>query len=372
MWQNIIVVFATLCILSTPSKAGPLDSACPDSGYFSGLINSFCWSCVLPFNLMGFSTSDVPSGGVTTPICSCKDDLGVPEFGVTLGYTSPDYIIESSILPWCSPTLGGVQLQSGVTRMGTIDKKKDSKHRRRAQYHYNYFTNPLFKILGIFLVPDCDKDPGVIDLDLAYMSMIDATHYNDLLAITFNPEATAFANPIAQAICLKDCVILTATSDPESQNWFCSGCDGSLYPFSGNIVQSGDMVRATHLIATRALAALHRRGLAKKTYGKDAMCKDVYSPMIPKPMYKLSMAFPKAEVDSWGAQTTVPLLNDDGSQVRDETTDEPVTQSIREKCCHPLGDNVYKWGLGRTVPGAGKDNTAVYNVFRYNDCCIRF
>jgi len=366
-----VSLFISICILLlsslAPVKAGSLDGACPDSDYFGGLIDKFCWSCVLPFNLMGFS-DNVPDGGSTDSICSCKDDLGVPSFGASLGYWSPDFIVEVSVVPFCSPTLGGIQLQDDLTSMGSVDKK--TKNSTRAQYHYNYFVNPIFKILGMFLVPDCDKDPGIVDLDLAYMSMLDITYYDDMLALVFNPESVAFSTPITQAICVKDCVIISATGDPASQNWFCAGCDGMLYPFTGNVARSSNMVRASHVIVTRALASLHRRGLAKETYGDEAMCSNVYSPMIPKPMYKLSMAFPNAEVNSWGGGTTMPLLSPQGEQVL-KPDGSVLTHEVTQKCCHPLGDNVMKWGMGRTTPGGGKDNTAVYNVFRYNNCCIR-
>lgn len=318
------------------------DAACPDSEYFNGLINKFCWSCTLPFNLMGF-TSTPPEGANDDAMCYCQDELGVPELGFSVGYWAPEQIIEVTTTPWCSPTLGGAMIQDDLTSMGNTGGGQSSDRSSIATFHYNYFANPVFKMLSMFMIPECDKDPGVVDLDMLYMSMLDITWYNDMLAMVFNADAVAFANPVAQAVCMKDCAKITVTNDPGDQNWFCAGCEGNMYPFTGNISTDNNPIRSSSLVVTRALASMHRRGLARTTYGEDAMCENVYSPMIPKPMYKVSMAWPKPEVDG---------NNGD--------------------CCHPLGDFWMKWGLGRKTPGGGKDNTFVYNIFRYNDCCVRF
>lgn len=319
------------------------DAACPDDHYFNNLIDKFCWSCTLPFNLMGFS-DNVPDGANDDAFCNCQDELGVPELGYSIGYWAPEEIIEISTTPWCSPTLGGTTIQDDLTSMGTNGGGDRATRSTMATYHYNYFANPVFKMLGLFMIPECDKDPGIVDLDLLYMSMLDITWYDDMLAMIFNADATAFANPVAQAVCVKDCIVITATSDPEDQNWFCAGCEGNLYPFTGNVTTDNNPIRSSSLIVTRVLASMHRRGLSRTTYGKKAMCESVYSPMIPKPMYKVSMEWPVAEADG---------ASDEG-------------------CCHLLGDNWLKWGLGRMTPGGGKDNTFVYNIFRYNDCCVRF
>lgn len=348
---QLILATSIFCTVASPALAEEgasflSDAACPDTKYFNNLINKFCWSCTLPFNLMGFS-SEPPDGANEDAMCFCQDELGVPELGFSVGYWAPEQIIEITTTPWCSPTLGGAMVQDDLTSMGTTGGGKKADRTTMATFHYNYFANPVFKMLSMFMIPECDKDPGIVDLDLMYMSMLDITWYDDMLAMVFNADATAFANPVAQAVCMKDCAMLTATSDPSDQNWFCAGCEGNMYPFTGNVTTDNNPIRTSSLIVTRALASMHRRGLARTTYGEDAMCENVYSPMIPKPMYKVSMAWPVAEVDSLG-------------------------NTITNQCCHPLGDFWMKWGLGRMAPGGGKDNTFVYNIFRYNDCCVRY
>lgn len=349
-WPAILLFSLSAVITSLGSYAAPStagggsflgDAMCPDSKYFNGLIDKFCWSCTLPFNLMGF-TSSPPDGANTDAFCYCTDELGVPEPGFSVGYWAPEQIIEVTTTPWCSPTLGGAMIQDDLTSMGTTGGGPMADNTTLATFHYNYFANPVFKMLSMFMIPECDKDPGVVDLDLLYMSMMDVTWYNDLLAALFNADAAAFGNPLAQMKCMQDCVQLTATGDASDQNWFCAGCEGNLYPFTGNVSTDNNPIRSSSLIVTRGLASMHRRGLARTTYGEDAMCENVYSPMIPKPMYKVSMAWPIPEVDGSNSQ-----------------------------CCHPLGDFWMKWGLGRMAPGGGKDNTFVYNIFRYNDCCVR-
>ncbi|MOA57156.1 TraU protein [compost metagenome] len=70
--------------------------------------------------------------------------------------------------------------------------------------------------------------------------------------------------------------------------------------------------------------------------GDDAMCKAQIEPMLPKSMYSFNMFWPVAEA----------------------------------RTGHVLGETVMKWGYGRNIPGAGDD--AVYMVWRWNDCCMKF
>ncbi len=339
---SVLAVVSLSLITATQATAAPVsDAACPDAKYFNNLINQFCWSCTLPFNLMGIA-SNPPEGANEDAACLCQDELGVPEVGFSVGYTSPEYLLEVTTTPWCSPVLGGSMLQSDLTHLGTAGGGMRSSSSTMATFHYNLFANPVFKMLSMFIIPECDKEPGVVDLDLAYMSMVDITWYSDLLAMIFNADAVAFANPVAQALCMVDCAKIANGGDIEDQNWFCAGCEGNMYPFTGNISTDNNSIRSSALVVTRALASMHRRGLARTTYGEDAMCESVYSPMIPKPMYKVSMIWPKAEADGNNGQ-----------------------------CCHPLGDFWMNWGKGRKSPGGGKDNSFVYSIFKYNDCCVR-
>ncbi|MBB1372623.1 TraU family protein, partial [Pseudoalteromonas sp. SR45-4] len=69
---------------------------------------------------------------------------------------------------------------------------------------------------------------------------------------------------------------------------------------------------------------------------------------------------PKAEADG-----NRPKAEADGNRPKAEA------DGNNGQCCHPLGDFWMNWGKGRKSPGGGKDNSFVYSIFKYNDCCVR-
>ncbi|WP_337239782.1 TraU family protein, partial [Vibrio cholerae] len=79
----------------------------------------------------------------------------------------------------------------------------------------------------------------------------------------------------------------------------------------------GSLAENTSHLAARAIAAQHRRGLARRTMGNSALCRPVIEPMLPKSQYKMSMFFPVPETES----------------------------------AHVIGESTMKWGEWRTIPG---------------------
>ncbi|EJC7176115.1 TraU family protein [Vibrio parahaemolyticus] len=346
--KSLAVAILTGAFAFGNANAGGMDSQCPDSEYFSGLMTDICWTCSLPISLFGLT--DPPPGANEDFMCACDNELGIPIPGFAVGFFQPDQIMEVSTIPYCSPTLGGIQLSNDYTHIGTpLDQKDNGEYggddtnekAQLVQYHYNYLASPVLKMMQVLAIPECDKNPGTIDLDIMFMSPLTIEWYDDLMSFVLNPDAVAFANPIGQAMCMYDCAETMISGVSSEANWHCAGCDGSLYPLTGNISGAAtNPIQASSLVTTRAIAKTHRLGLSARTLGKDAMCEYVYSPMIPKAQYKMQLAFPIPQASG--------------------------------TCCQALGDNWLKWGLGRTAPGGGKDTTFVYNIFRYADCCIPF
>ncbi|MEZ8733651.1 TraU family protein [Vibrio sp. 10N.239.312.D08] len=343
--KKIGTVLLINLLLLSKSNAGGLDSECPDSEYFAGLITDICWTCVIPISLFGLS--DPPEGAYDEFLCSCPDLLGIPQPGMAVGFFSPDQIMEVSTIPYCSPTLGGIQLFDDYTHIGTSKDEKsvgdansaENEQAKLVSYHYNYLASPVLKMMQVLAIPECDKQPGYVDLDIMFMSPMTVEWYDDLMSFVLNPDAVAFANPVGQAMCMYDCAETMLTGEAAQTNWHCAGCDGSLYPLTGNIMGAADNpIQSSSLITQRALAKTHRLGLSPLTMGEESMCKFVYTPMIPKSQYKVQMAFPSTQASG--------------------------------TCCQPLGENWMKWGLGRMAPGGGKDTTFVYNIFRWADCCM--
>lgn len=344
---------------------------CTDAKIFTKIIDQVCWSCMLPISLAG-TGGDKPEGAADpAPVCLCTDEYGVYKPpGVPFSYWSPKRLIETVKTSWCSPSLGGIRLQETITGMGQKGGLDTSMfvtgEEKKAFYQYHYFAYPLMEMLELFTVPDCARDQYV-DFDLMYISEIDPVHNNDFLAFVMNPESAIFANPLAAIATAADCAAITAGA-PSLELFFSAGCDGLMYPMTGSVSASGEVARNSSLIAQRAIAGLHRKGLAQRTMGDDAMCDSKYAPMIPKSMYRMSAIFPIAEAES-GKTVSMVDRNPDGSAKRNS---DGSIKTIEQKmgCCHNLGESVKKWrGLsGEHIPGVGEDY--VYLLFQFTDCCL--
>jgi len=350
---------------SQSSDGSPL---CSNANIFEKIMDQVCWSCMLPFKLSGVG-GDVPDGAADQKLlCLCKDDNGVYKPpGVPLGYWSPRRLIETVKVPWCSPSLGGIRLQDSIVGMGSRGgHKQQSVSQQKAFYQYHYFAYPIMEMLSIFVVPECARDQ-YIDFDLLFLSEIDPTWNSDLLAMILNPEAAIFANPLGIMGAAADCAMITAGKS-NLDMFYSGGCDGLMYPMTGNVTGGGQVARNTSLVAQRTLASLHRKGMVQRTMGDDAMCETQYSPMIPKSMYKLSAIYPIPEADS-NKVVSAPVRDSEGNP--EKNADGSIKmRDLNVNCCHNLGESVHKWRgvTGETIPGTGEDY--VYLLFQYTDCCL--
>jgi conjugal transfer pilus assembly protein TraU len=335
---------------STPPSADE-NASCSDAKIFEKIIDQVCWSCFLPMNIMG--VGDKPDGASeSVGICNCPDKLGVPEFGWPLGGLQPVRLNEVVQQPWCSPSLGGVQLQDSVGMGGTHGSDDGNFF-----MNYHYFSYPLFKILQIFMLGDCDYD-AYSSFDLMYMSELDPTWSDDMLSMLLTKEAFLFANPVVRAACVADGISITATGKVVESMYMCAGTDGGLYPLTGNVISTADPAKNSSLITQRVLAGLHRKGLAMKTMGNEEMCKPTYIPFVPRSQYKFSIIHPRPEASS--AYRTVEVEGGDPESVYEGG-----------KCCHVPGDSHHKWSTaagGRHRPG---DTDFVWLIWRWTDCCVR-
>lgn len=337
-----------------------INPMCKDASVLTNVFTQVCWDCFLDsINLMGMSSGDSPEGAADIgPFCMCQDKLGVPYAGIPKSHWQPSRLNEVVTTPWCSPSLGGIKLQDTLTGLGYSDTKAD---RPTAFYQYHYFSYPLMTMLNMLVMPSCGD--GYMDFDLMYLSEVDPLWNDDLMSLLLNPEAIIFGNPAAIAWCITDCVMTTANQQAE-EFYGCAGCDGLLYPLTGNINPQPDPVAGSSLITQRVLASLHRKGLAKKTIGNAAMCKPEYFPTIPRSQYRFSMLYPVPEA------STEPVTINAGVMTNAAGSSGETAEAFGE-CCHPMGMSTSRWCTpvgGRTRPG--KDTAYVYLIWNYRDCCI--
>jgi conjugal transfer pilus assembly protein TraU len=335
---------------------------CPDADLWGKkMITGVCWTCLFPVRLLGFTIydddKDVPDDATDQSFCFCNDADGIPSLGITGGAWLPARLIEVVRKPYCSPALGGISFNNSVRLWGG-HKEVEGDGTDKTFYNYHYWAFPLYMMLDLFVQNSCNAG-GFRNMDMMYMSEIDPTWNVDELAFFLNPEAVAFANPLAVAACTVDCAVTSATQ-PSTSLWWCAGCWGNLYPFTGNIASDGSPPRDSSLLSARVLAALHRRGLAHKTYGNDALCSGTIYPMIPKQQYKMSMLFPVTEAKAEKIST----------QETDAEGNIRIVEKVvpGENCCHYIGETPFTWGEWRNIPGTGED--FVYLIWRYTDCCL--
>ena len=326
------------------------DYACPDMN-FGKQIGKICWDCFFPFVIfsipIGGSSSKLPSDRAA-PICLCPGRTGYPSIGFTLGWWSPDHIIENTRIPWCMPSLGGTVLTSdkltagdlGVSGSATIlparwggqrDKLKGGEEPGISYYNFHWIKFPIAYFIGWLSDFACSKKSSTA-VDIAFMSEFDPSWNNDELALWTSPETVLFTGPWAHIACAADGVASTV-SKPFKYGFWCAGTWGQLYPYSGNTPTAQSGPRDASLNAIKGVAKMHRFTLAKKMYGNKALCANQLYFILPKQQYRMQTLFP-----------------------------------IAEKGNHWVGASTFRWGEWRTVPATGEDY--LWLQWTYQECCV--
>lgn len=337
MLKHVIKILAATALIGSAAAVHASDPGCHNAEVIGPkLITDICWSCIFPLRVAGVPISGpggtMPDEAVSTPLCFCTDNLGVPRPGVTTSMWEPARLVEFQRVPGCASALNGVRFPFNRLFQG---------HHGDAVYdggdgsfmHYHYYAFPLLTMLDLYATSGCNPD-GYHDFDLMYLSEVDPTWNNDELAFFTNPEAAVVANPAAALACTPDAVSSSAGA-PIKQLFWCVGSWGSIYPLSGHHNGGNGVLRDSSLLTTRVLAALHRRGLARGTMGSTAMCGGEFKFTLPKTQYKFTLLYPVPETNS----------------------------------SHVIGESLLTWGIARTIPAVGQD--PVYTIWRWKDCCAR-
>lgn len=314
-------------------------------GRFVNPISDICWSCIMPISIgkaATFGKGSIPKkrdrNNPYTPVCMCTKN-NIPTPGITIGFWEPVRLVDVTREPYCMVNLGGVSLGSDPGGRGGFKKhsRTGSSRSHYSFYHVHYYAYPLIYWLEIITDFAC-LEPG--SFDLAYMSEFDVTWDDEKLQILLNPEALLFANPIAQASCAIDCAAATLSMPIDSMFW-CAGCLGNIYPFSGANADHMGGVQNSSLLTYRILAKMHRVGLAKATATTDAsidgaICRKRTSFLIPKSQYKLQMVYPRTSSKGLG--------------------------------CWPIGLSDMLYSSFKEYPNDGSDWG--YLIWRKTNCCL--
>ena len=315
---------------------GPGSATC--FGQFANPITDICWSCIFPVSVGAieiFTDGQDDIENPASPICVCPGDP--IRIGVEVGYWEPARQIEVTRTPGCFPSLGGLYIDMGSAPPGDQHGRGQLDNRTvDSFYQVHYYVNPILYWLEV-LADDVCVEGG--SFDLAYTTELDPSWVNDKLSMILNPEVVLFANPIAIGACAADCVAATVNFGIKEMFW-CSGCNGFVYPFDGHVQAHVGGIQASSLLVHRMLAKMHREFIAESYHGEEAVCGPIVEPLMDKTAYKSQLLYPIPETG-----------NSDGNG----------------HCCQPLGRTTVDWGTGREYPIKGEDFS--YMIFRKRNCC---
>ena len=229
----LLLVSALFALL----PAGPA-SAQTCTGRFVNPIADVCWECLFPISIGPRSASGacrarpIPR---TRPRRSASAARPSPGSGSRSGCGSRQGWWTSRGRRGASPNLGGLTGSSGGDgAAGSV-------------WHVHYYVYPLLSWIGALLDLGCLEGGS---LDIAWTSELDPAWLDDELSFLLNPEAALFANLPAQAACAADCAA-ASTGLPLDPMFWCAGCQGGMYPLTGNVAAHVGGVQASLLAAQR-------------------------------------------------------------------------------------------------------------------------
>lgn len=306
-------------------------------GRMTNPITDVCWTCIFPISL-GSMTVRGGSDGVDTknpssPVCVCPGNP-VPRVGLSIGFWEPARLVDVTYTPFCFVNLGGITMSPGDFA-GSGTHKVEAGRPTRSFYHVHWYHYPALFWLELLLFVTCIETG---DFDLAYMTEFDPMWNDDSLAFFLNPEAALFGNLAAQASCSADCISSSTGGLPIDSLYWCGGCQGSMYPLTGNVAHHIGAIQASTLMVQRMTFKLHREGFLPGTMGEKALCEKYKMPIMSKSQYKSQMTYPIA-----------------GNKLSSKYA------------CHPYGRTTTLWESGKSFPIKGEDFG--YLVWRKRNCC---
>lgn len=299
-------------------------------GKFVNPITDICWKCIFPIRIAGLkvASGEPDPKGSKGPLCTCGTPI--PRIGIPISFWEPARLVDVTRTPYCLVNMGGLQIaNTGIKDRGHVsDEEGDGV--KRSFYNVHWYVYPVLHIFKVLLDFICLEKASI---DLAYLTELDPLWNDDEKSAILNPEGVLFGNPLAQAACLGDCLAASAHLPLDPIFW-CNGCQGSLYPFSGTVADHTSGVQASLLLTGRMMAKLHREGLLWGYMGEAGLCGKYFMPVIRKSQYRTQMTYPRAQTQE----------------------------------CQPFGKTEVLWQGGREYPYQGEDFG--YLIWRRRDCCL--
>lgn len=219
-------------------------------GRFVNPITDICWSCLFPITIGGIRVSSNGEDTLNPKGLFCTCTTPFPRVGFPVSFWEPVRLVDVTRTPYCLVNMGGVSLmKQGVKGQGGVEGQTDAPL-RNSFYHAHWYIYPLIYWLELLTDFICLEKSG---FDVAYITEIDPLWNDDETGFILNPEAVLFGNPIAQAACAADCATVSTGFSHDYLFW-CAGCQGSLYPFSGTVSSHVGGVQASLLVLQKMIA----------------------------------------------------------------------------------------------------------------------
>ena len=272
------------------------------TGKFVNPITDVCWDCIFPITLGAIELHDSgvakDTKNPSSPVCMCTDPLRV---GIIGGFWEPARMVDVSHEPYCFTNMGGMTMDVGIKRgMGARSKAASSQI---SNWHVHYYIYPLLYWLELLTDFVCLEKTS---FDIAYLSELDPMGLDDELSSIIHPEAFLFNNILAQTACAADCLSANVSLARDEMFW-CSGCQGSMYPMNGNINGHKGGVQASTNAAERIIYKMHRLGLAEETAATEMKntCHKRKSLIMKKSIYRYQMVNPDPDTCQQFGKTTM-------------------------------------------------------------------
>jgi len=298
----LVLTGAIVVATVEPGRAG---------GHFFDPITDTCWDCVFPIKIgsipvtgsLGFA--DTPSfAGVPPPICWCnRPPLGIPLPGISMSMWMPAYVVETVRVPWSFPFLDITLVPPTPSPMGTAQVATRGE---ASFYQVHAISYPLFAIMQVIGSSLCMQSSVV---GFQYLTELDPTWNDSLLATLMAPEAVLVSNIAGALACVGDCLAEIPAAVPVPQDlgagllatdalFWCSGCLGFVYPMVGEVAQSTNQIQDSSLLVARMVARLHRTFQLMDTTGPTntmGACQPAPYPFLKKSQYKTQLIYPRPE-----------------------------------------------------------------------------
>lgn len=356
IWRACVMrwmLAACLFVLVLVGSVASAEAYCrPGTNVLAQSFGTTCWECMFPISMAsvtlftGTETAVTPAMGPGLapyygPIlcgCVCFFEVCIP--GLPIGYFEPVRLMEVVHDQLCFPTFGISFGSGGFSYIGAGSESTqiDALDQNHVYMHVHYMSFPLWYIIGLIVDVLC-VNVSIEDIDLLFISEIDPTWNDDVLAMILSPEALVLANPITLMACAADS-LAAAVYFPIDPLFWCAGSAGYLYPMDGNVSGAGNDIQRSALLTYRMLAKLARVGLETFTAGNGVLiCTDLPTGLIVKSQYKFQLLYPI-----------------------------PSYRSAIGSCCFPMGRTSMMWGGAKEVPAVGED--FIWLMWKLQNCCM--